>query len=385
MEIEYQDRNKLVETLAKQAVNTNTGVISYFDNLIRQANFTDLMKQQRIGGFLGNSEIDARRLVDWALSIGINPKDGNAALGSMVLPLVPRSGLEDAAFLSSMIVAYNLIRSPSVLNALQMQFQIPQPLRDAASHATASVGPDIDWIGPADDVSLQGWFMPEPDFLNVSLLQKAVSRARSVCRVEVRTTGSRGSGVLIGADLVLTNHHVIAMKAASLYANAASAVLRFGAFTAEGSSITNGQEVALNSQTPVLEASPVNELDFVLLRAEESIFTAQDVVPTPLLARSPERHSALHILQHPAGRQMVLALSNNGVTAVDPSSGRVQYVTRTAGGSSGSPCFDADWNLVALHHAEIAKAFGSIREGILMERIFERIKGHLDLSARPSV
>jgi V8-like Glu-specific endopeptidase len=31
--------------------------------------------------------------------------------------------------------------------------------------------------------------------------------------------------------------------------------------------------------------------------------------------------------------------------------GRVQYLTDTLPGSSGSPVFDADWNVVALHHS----------------------------------
>ena len=29
---------------------------------------------------------------------------------------------------------------------------------------------------------------------------------------------------------------------------------------------------------------------------------------------------------------------------------RVRYSTNTESGSSGSPCFDQNWNLVALHH-----------------------------------
>ena len=31
--------------------------------------------------------------------------------------------------------------------------------------------------------------------------------------------------------------------------------------------------------------------------------------------------------------------------------GRVQYLTDTLPGSSGSPVFDKDWRLVALHHS----------------------------------
>ena len=62
---------------------------------------------------------------------------------------------------------------------------------------------------------------------------------------------------------------------------------------------------------------------------------------------------------------MKVALSCNGVVDVDANSGKIQYVNKTAGGSSGSPCFNEDWELVALHHAERSRSFGSIREGIL--------------------
>ena len=57
--------------------------------------------------------------------------------------------------------------------------------------------------------------------------------------------------------------------------------------------------------------------------------------------------------------------------------GLIQYVTTAAGGSSGSPCFSDDWKVVALHHAQQARAFGSIREGILMGPILERIQQYL--------
>ena len=46
---------------------------------------------------------------------------------------------------------------------------------------------------------------------------------------------------------------------------------------------------------------------------------------------------------------MQVALDSNAVVDVRPT--RVRYTTTTEPGSSGSPCFSADWNWVALHHS----------------------------------
>jgi hypothetical protein len=46
-----------------------------------------------------------------------------------------------------------------------------------------------------------------------------------------------------------------------------------------------------------------------------------------------------------------LALDTEAVIGVNDSGTRVRYRTNTDEGSSGSPCFDDRWNLVALHHA----------------------------------
>ncbi len=70
---------------------------------------------------------------------------------------------------------------------------------------------------------------------------------------------------------------------------------------------------------------------------------------------------------------MKLAIAPNGVTDVLAGEGLVQYVTTAAGGSSGSPCFDDDWQLAALHHAQRARPFGRIGEGILIGAIQEQI------------
>lgn len=74
---------------------------------------------------------------------------------------------------------------------------------------------------------------------------------------------------------------------------------------------------------------------------------------------------------------MQLAPSADAVTFTDAGKGIVQYVTRTGRGSSGAPCFGEDWRVVALHHAERARTFGTIREGILMGPILREVRAAL--------
>jgi V8-like Glu-specific endopeptidase len=59
--------------------------------------------------------------------------------------------------------------------------------------------------------------------------------------------------------------------------------------------------------------------------------------------------SYVNIIQHPAGQSKVIALYHNVVAYVDDR--RVQYLTDTLPGSSGSPVFDSQWRVVALHHS----------------------------------
>ncbi len=48
---------------------------------------------------------------------------------------------------------------------------------------------------------------------------------------------------------------------------------------------------------------------------------------------------------------MKLAWDPAGVTAVNPTVTRLRHKTATLPGSSGAPCFNANLDLVALHHA----------------------------------
>jgi V8-like Glu-specific endopeptidase len=374
LELDFNAREKLVERLAKwSSLGTPDGP-DYFKFLVKQANFDDDLRSDGLAGYVGNAKYNAQRLVEWAVGIDTNPQDRNKALGSILLPMMRGGiGLEDRTFIAGMIITYRLVQSEATLQELRARYQIPERPQHAATLAGPLVtGPTIQWTKETGDLELQGWRVPEPQLLDLETVMTAAKRARSVCRLEVGAIGT-GTGVLIKRDLVLTNYHVMGgdLSAARtvLEANARNTVLRFGAFSVKGSAAA-GQEVRLHQQA-IVECSVA--YDFALLRTDGSIEGAVDVEPYFEIGTLPVKTNPLRVLQHPEGGPMMLALSSNGVTWIDPGLVNLQYITNVAGGSSGSPCFDADWRLVALHHA----GAGAKGEGILMQSIHGQIRQYL--------
>jgi V8-like Glu-specific endopeptidase len=58
----------------------------------------------------------------------------------------------------------------------------------------------------------------------------------------------------------------------------------------------------------------------------------------------------LIIVQHPDGEPLRFAIDTTSVIGLVHDGLRLRYSTNTAPGSSGSPCFSMDWDLLALHH-----------------------------------
>ncbi len=85
------------------------------------------------------------------------------------------------------------------------------------------------------------------------------------------------------------------------------------------------------------------------------------------------------ILQHPEKAPLKLALDTKSIIAVNANHTRVTYRTNTLGGSSGAPCFNMDWQPVALHHSgdPAAPAFPPTRnEGIPLGAITSHLTRH---------
>jgi endonuclease G len=81
------------------------------------------------------------------------------------------------------------------------------------------------------------------------------------------------------------------------------------------------------------------------------------------------------IIQHPQGGPKQVALTANQVVNIFEH--RLQYTTDTMPGSSGSPVFNDDWKVIAIHHEGGNLAINRrgdtmfVNEGILMKYIVE--------------
>lgn len=381
LEMKYEDRKRLVELLTINAASARNDPKAYFSTLIKEANLPQPFKNQIVGGWSGDPHVDAVNLVTWAEAREVNPKDRRyTTLGSILEPELPRYGMGEASTLVSLIFVYRLIRDDRLLDRLAMRYQVPRQVE--AKPQVADLGPDIDWKGSEEPADLQGLFRPDPAFLDVGFLKRGIERTTSVCRIEIEGVGKRGTGVLIDSDLVLTNYHVLGDNDDAVRAAASRIVLRFGVFTKTDGDESKGEVVPLDPKEPLVALSPTEMHDFILLRAGEGIYQSVDVAPVQVVVSRPARGTGLNILQHPEGKPMMVALSSSGVTSLLEDRGLIQYVSRTAGGSSGSPCFDDDWNMVALHHAARSKLWGVAGEGILMSAIYPEVRSYLSNGAQ---
>jgi endonuclease G, mitochondrial len=211
---------------------------------------------------------------------------------------------------------------------------------------------------------------------DVGKLVQGLELANAVCKVTFtnRPPVESGTGVLIAPGLVLTNYHVLSFhEEANLNEIARSAQFEFGYVSTPFGKANYTQVMLAAENEPIVSASSIHKLDYALIRLSENEDFSIKPVPLNATASLTER-SPLNILQHPEGTALKVSLSNNGVVKTDEQRGLVLYVNPTKRGSSGSPCFDNDWKLVALHHKNMQTSFGSIREGILFSAIHRHIK-----------
>jgi hypothetical protein len=158
-----------------------------------------------------------------------------------------------------------------------------------------------------------------------------------------------GTAWILADSYVLTNHHVVnarttgepAAGPADVDRQACSSEVEFD-FDAPGSPTIRAGVTELVAMDQAL--------DYALLKVDTQGRTPLRLAPNAMTFNAAS-WIPVNIVQHPRGEYKRLGVRSNLVTAATPQ--ELRYFTDTDIGSSGSPVFDDNWRVVALHRGAV--------------------------------
>ncbi|MFJ2728432.1 trypsin-like serine peptidase [Streptomyces collinus] len=186
-----------------------------------------------------------------------------------------------------------------------------------------------------------------------SFLPRGARAARTVARISVRENGRElplGTGFLVSPRLLMTNHHVLS--------DAAAARQCFVEFDAQVTVDNTPQPSTRLELDPDTFFVADQHLDFALVPVasgpdgrppgETFGWNRLSAQPGKLVIGEP-----VNVIGHPMGRLKEIAVRDNMLQVrLDDF---LQYLTDTEPGNSGSPVFNDQWEVVALHHSGVPK------------------------------
>lgn len=208
-------------------------------------------------------------------------------------------------------------------------------------------------INPADGLAIER-IIGDSDLVAVNFFDLGLKSARSVCRIQVRSeTGAilgMGTGFMVSPSLLLTNHHVLD----SLEHCRRS----LADFDFEDDINFTPKAIKTFPLTPDRFFYTSEELDFTLVAVRPQALDGTALSDYGFLNLLGESGKVLlgecvSIIQHPDGGTKEACLRENKV--VDFPGDFMHYLTDTKPGSSGSPVFNDQWVVAALHHAGVKK------------------------------
>jgi V8-like Glu-specific endopeptidase len=220
-----------------------------------------------------------------------------------------------------------------------------------------------------------------------------VDRCLAVARIGRDSSKGFGTGFLLKGmalheslsdELILiTNAHVVSDDPVEKALKPYEAVIIFEA-------IDRNQEF---KPSEIIYSSPSNELDVTILRFDKDehkklkeLTNKINIYPVskylPVVEEPPSQR--IYIIGHPFGGTLQLSFQDN--ILLDHQNPKLHYRTPTEGGSSGSPVFNQQWDLIGLHHAgseEMSCLNGkpgtyNANEGIWIQAIKDALKLKLE-------
>jgi V8-like Glu-specific endopeptidase len=238
---------------------------------------------------------------------------GQEVLGLLLNHLLPYlGGSPDADFLHDLFTRYPLKTNPVATRTMPA------------------------WRGHESPMAVQEKIIGENTLRDVRLLELALEASQAVVRIV--TADDLGSGFLVGPGLIMTNHHVIGSQTAAL-----PCAFQF-----------NYQLDKNLNPLPILAARTKPDglfytnpdLDVTVV---ELLDVPADAAPLTLARLRVKKDNRVNIIQHPGGHYKKISMQNNFVAFADARI--IQYLTSTEPGSSGSPVFNNDFQVIGIHHS----------------------------------
>lgn len=215
-------------------------------------------------------------------------------------------------------------------------------------------------LGPIDQEDMTDALMERVigetrDFLSVEFLERGLMVNRCVGRVVTDLGGGRrsfGTGFMVSPRLLLTNWHVLKTKE--------TAAVSTVEFEYQLDSMGNPRTPQRFRLEPAAFYLSHRDLDFALVAVEETSSQNKKVQDLGWCRLIPQEGKAIlgnpvNIIQHPLGEMKQVIIRENKLVDLPPHplDTFAHYEGDTEPGSSGSPVFNDQWEVIALHHSGV--------------------------------
>jgi V8-like Glu-specific endopeptidase len=184
---------------------------------------------------------------------------------------------------------------------------------------------------------------PINHLVKTNWLQRGIEASKSVCKVVLRD-GEQGTGFLLKGGYLMTNFHVIPNKE-----KASECKIIFDYEEDLFGNVKKQSEFLLEPEGA--KFSNLQKYDYAYIKVKDNRdnplsqwgYLDLDTFTDPQVG------NPVSIIQHPFGQTKQIAVTSNKIIEKDGC--KLFYQTDTERGSSGSPVFNQDWKVIALHHA----------------------------------
>lgn len=206
-------------------------------------------------------------------------------------------------------------------------------------------------IEDRDSIAMER-ILGKSDLFPISYLETGLNKSKAICRISIRDNKGvvigYGTGFLVSEDVIMTNNHVI-----NSYQIAFNSVAEFNYQDDESFMPCPTYNYRLDPEKLFI----TNELlDFTLVAVKNNTAIEKSLKDFGYLKILTKPGNILEgeyvsIIQHPKGGPKSITLRENKVSNIKGN--YIHYLTDTEPGSSGSPVFNDQWILVALHHSGV--------------------------------